>query len=130
MLHGSRNKAVASEVLLLGSLYALEQCGHLLIDAITLIENKRYPTAAGLALLAKEEIGRHGILLDHWRAAGDYVATRDEVILLMDVKGCVVRPVGGEFPIAQQTPQRAHVAVLRPDSRLPGQVALRALRTR
>ena len=54
-------------VLLLGSLYALEQCGLLLTDATALLEQRRYPTAAGIALLAREELGRHQILLDLWR---------------------------------------------------------------
>lgn len=58
---------IAPDVLLLGALYALEQCGLLLNDAIQLVELRRYPTAAGIALLAREELGRHEMLLGFWR---------------------------------------------------------------
>jgi AbiV family abortive infection protein len=57
---------VAPDVLLLGALYALEQCGILLSDAAELVELRRYPTAAGIALRAREELGRHKMLLKFW----------------------------------------------------------------
>ena len=59
--------ALAPNVLLQGSLYALEQCGLRLTDAVALLEQRRYSTAAGIALLAREELGRHKILLGLWR---------------------------------------------------------------
>jgi len=58
---------VAPEHLLRGALFALEQCGQLLTDAVVLAEAGRYPTARGLALLAREEQGRHKLLLERWR---------------------------------------------------------------
>jgi hypothetical protein len=68
------------DVLLLGALYALEQCGLLLTDAVALLEQRRYPTAASIALLAHEELGRHKILLDCWRqSAGGRPLTQGEV---------------------------------------------------
>jgi len=41
-----------------GAHYALEQCGLLLHDAITLFRNKSYATATVLAALAREELGK------------------------------------------------------------------------
>jgi AbiV family abortive infection protein len=58
---------VSLSALLGGALFALEQCGRLLEDAVILFEHSRHSTAAGLALLAREELGRHRILLDFWR---------------------------------------------------------------
>jgi AbiV family abortive infection protein len=58
---------VSPATLLGGALFALEQCGRLLEDAVILFEHSRYATSAGVALLAREELGRHHILLDFWR---------------------------------------------------------------
>jgi AbiV family abortive infection protein len=71
--------SVSPSVLLCGSLFALEQCGRLLEDASILFEQSRHSTAAGLALLAREELGRHKILLDLRRkaAAGEAVTIAD-----------------------------------------------------
>jgi AbiV family abortive infection protein len=41
-----------------GAWYALEQCGHLLNDAVALFDLDRYATAVGLAMLAREEYGK------------------------------------------------------------------------
>jgi AbiV family abortive infection protein len=74
------DEAVPQDVLLLGALYALEQCGLLLNDAAALAERRRYPTAAGIALLAREEMGKHRMLLDLWRkSVGGAAITRKEV---------------------------------------------------
>src|SRR5713101_1274908 len=54
---------VSERYLLEGAWYALEQCGRLLHDAITLYEAGRYATASGIAMLAREELGRARILL-------------------------------------------------------------------
>jgi AbiV family abortive infection protein len=66
--------------LLLGAFYSLEQCGLLLHDAAALTEERRYPTAVAIALLAREELGRHKILLGFWQEAhSGTVITRDRV---------------------------------------------------
>jgi AbiV family abortive infection protein len=60
-------ETVSLNSLLLGGLYALEQSGLLLRDAVILYEHKSYATAIGLALLGREELGLHRLLLDLWR---------------------------------------------------------------
>jgi AbiV family abortive infection protein len=54
------------QAVLLGSVYALQQAGLLLEDAVILFDRGRRATAAGLALFAREEIGRHRILKKVW----------------------------------------------------------------
>jgi AbiV family abortive infection protein len=61
-------KTVSAECLLRGSLHALDHCSALLRDAVVLLRARRYSTAAALALLGREELGRHRILLGMWRA--------------------------------------------------------------
>lgn len=53
-------------VLLQGAWYAMEQAGFLLRAAVTLFDAEQYAPAAGLALLAHEELGKHRILVDRW----------------------------------------------------------------
>jgi AbiV family abortive infection protein len=60
---------VSPDLLLHRAWYALEQCGLLLCHAVVLYEEEGYPTAASLALLAHEELGKFKILLDLWRSA-------------------------------------------------------------
>jgi AbiV family abortive infection protein len=60
---------VSPDALLRGAWFALEQCGLLIEDASILFERQRYATAVGLALLAREELGRHQILFEFWHAA-------------------------------------------------------------
>ena len=63
-----------------GSLGALEQAGILVNDVAALLESKRYPTAAAIALFAREEIGRHRIILDFWRRSiGGACITTEQV---------------------------------------------------
>jgi AbiV family abortive infection protein len=62
---------VSAEFLLHGSIYALEQCGLLLRDAVSLYCNGSYGTAIALAAFAREESGRSRILLDLWCKAID-----------------------------------------------------------
>jgi len=45
----------------------MEQCGILLRDAVILHKNASPVTAVGLAMLAREEMGKARILLDFWR---------------------------------------------------------------
>jgi AbiV family abortive infection protein len=54
---------VSARYLLEGFWYALERCGQLLHDAIDLYDLGRFGTAAGLAMLAREEMGKAKILL-------------------------------------------------------------------
>jgi AbiV family abortive infection protein len=54
--------------LIRGAWYAIEQCGLLLRDAVLLYDNGRAPTAIGLALFAREELGKSQILLELWNA--------------------------------------------------------------
>jgi AbiV family abortive infection protein len=58
---------VSARVLLEGAWYSLEQCSILLRDAVTLHKNASPVTAVGLAMLAREEMGKARILLDFWR---------------------------------------------------------------
>jgi AbiV family abortive infection protein len=58
---------ISDRVLLEGAWFALEQCGVLLRDAVALYERESPVTALGLALLAREEMGKSRILLDVWR---------------------------------------------------------------
>jgi AbiV family abortive infection protein len=60
---------VSADVLLRGAWFALEQAGLLMEDAAVLFGRQRYATAIGLALLAREEVGRHRMLLEFWQAA-------------------------------------------------------------
>jgi AbiV len=60
---------VSPDLLLHGAWYALEQCGLLLRHAVVLYEDGGYSTAASLALLAHEELGKFKIPIDWWRAA-------------------------------------------------------------
>jgi AbiV family abortive infection protein len=58
---------VIAPVLLRGAWYSLEQCGRLLSDAIVLYREKSYSSAVALAMIGREELGKHGMLLDEWR---------------------------------------------------------------
>src|SRR5436190_17444444 len=60
---------VAAPVLLRGAWYSLEQCGHLLSDAVTLYRGKSYSSAVALAMIGREELGKHRMLLEEWRKA-------------------------------------------------------------
>ena len=53
---------VTAQFILVGSIYALEQCGILLRDAVVLYNNKAYSSAVVLAVFAREESGRYRIL--------------------------------------------------------------------
>ncbi len=55
-------KSVTSRYLLEGALYALEQCGLLLRDAISLFRTGSYASAVVLGSFAREELGRAKIL--------------------------------------------------------------------
>lgn len=56
-------------VLLQGAWYALEQCGILLRDAVVLYRTNAYPSAVALAMIGREELGKHRMLLDEWKNA-------------------------------------------------------------
>jgi AbiV family abortive infection protein len=62
---------VAASDLLKGAWYSLEQCGHLLKAAAVLYREKEYSTAVGVAMLAREELGKHRILRDEWKESVD-----------------------------------------------------------
>ena len=64
-----QSPTVAPSTLLEGAWLALEQCGKLLKDAGTLYSVGSYSSAVALAMFAHEELGRHGILIDMWKAA-------------------------------------------------------------
>jgi AbiV family abortive infection protein len=57
---------LAGTDLLHGAVYALEQAGHLLHDAVLLYQKGRYASSVALAVFAKEELGRFEILLEHY----------------------------------------------------------------
>jgi AbiV family abortive infection protein len=73
---------VSARVLLEGMWYCLEQCGILLRDAVTLYERGSRATAVGLAMLAREEMGKARILRDLWREGRP--VTADEVRAALD----------------------------------------------
>src|SRR5271165_691113 len=60
---------VAASDLLKGSWYSLEQCGLLLKSAVALYREKDYSTAVGVAMFAREELGKHRILRARWKSA-------------------------------------------------------------
>ncbi len=62
---------VASSDLLKGSWYSLEQCGRLLKSAAILYREKDYSTAVGVAMFAREELGKHRILREQWKKSVD-----------------------------------------------------------
>jgi len=78
-MSGKTSTPVPLDTLLLGALYALEECGRKLASAAVLAERAHFVDAAGLALMAREEMGRHDILLDLWRqaAGGSIVSVTD-----------------------------------------------------
>src|SRR5438128_9912470 len=57
----SRN--LSAHDLLEGAMYAMEQAGHLLHDAVGLYERGRYSSAVVLGVYAREEMGRAEIFL-------------------------------------------------------------------
>jgi AbiV family abortive infection protein len=73
--------SVSQDALLKGAWYALEQCGSLLRDAATLYSLASSSGAVALAMFAREELGRHDILLKMWEAAqkSGILPTVDEV---------------------------------------------------
>jgi len=62
-----------------GAWYALEQSGRLLHDAIDLYDRGRYGTAAGIALLGREELGKGRLLLQLCGEATRRTVTEAEV---------------------------------------------------
>jgi AbiV family abortive infection protein len=56
--------SVSSAYLMMGAVYALEQCGFLLRDAVGLYHSGSYGSAVALASFAREELERCNILLD------------------------------------------------------------------
>ena len=58
---------VSTASLLQGAWGSLEQCGRLLADAVLLFDHGSHATAAGVALLGREELGRYQLLVGFWR---------------------------------------------------------------
>src|SRR5215471_8995026 len=61
------SRTLTPDDLIHGAWYALEQCGLLLNDAWILLQHARHATAASIAMIAREELGRYEMLLDFWR---------------------------------------------------------------
>jgi AbiV family abortive infection protein len=55
--------------LMKGTVYALEQSGYLLHDALMLFRKKRYSSSVVLSIFSKEEMGRFEILVDNYMKA-------------------------------------------------------------
>jgi AbiV family abortive infection protein len=53
---------VTAQYLLEGAIYAAEQCGHMMRDAVSLYDNGRYSSSIALSAFAREELGRSRIL--------------------------------------------------------------------
>ena len=62
-------RTVSVDVLLRGAWYAIQQAGHLFHHAVILLDAGVHSSAAALALLGREELGRYAILCDLWRKA-------------------------------------------------------------
>ncbi len=76
---------VTTQYLVKGALYALEQCGILLADAVVLINKKSYSSAVVLAAFAREELGRCRILINFF----DAIVKKRQVVTLEDInKAC------------------------------------------
>jgi AbiV family abortive infection protein len=60
---------LTQDTLLEGAWYALEQCGLLLRNAATLYSVGARSSAVALAMFAREELGRHMILIKMWKDA-------------------------------------------------------------
>jgi hypothetical protein len=54
---------MTGQLLLEDAWYALEQCGLLLSDAVMLFEGGRHATASGMAMPAREELGKARLFL-------------------------------------------------------------------
>lgn len=63
-----QSPTVTRSTLLEGAWFAIEQCGRLLKDAATLYSVGSYSSAVALAMFAREELGRHFILIEMWEA--------------------------------------------------------------
>lgn len=64
-----------------GAIYALEQCGLLLVDAVTLIDKKSYSSAVVLAAFAREELGRSEILINFF----DVVVKKGQAVMIEEI---------------------------------------------
>src|SRR5438445_9688520 len=60
----ANSPTVSHDCLLRGAIFALEQCGRLLHDAVALYASGSYATAIALTDLAREELGQYIILCD------------------------------------------------------------------
>lgn len=79
-------EAVTQDFLLKGGWFALRQAGRLMNDAAVLFDAGSYSTAAGLALLSREELAKSRKLFALWMRAhrGEQV-TRDQVVESIDM---------------------------------------------
>ncbi len=75
---------VSARFLLEGFWYSVEQCGRLLHSAVTAYDAGDHSTGAGLALLAREELGKGRILLEMWEQQ-----QTGKVIEIADVKAAL-----------------------------------------
>jgi AbiV family abortive infection protein len=74
-------------VLLKGAWYSLEQCGLLLSDAVFLYRDKRHSIALALAMIGREELGKHRAFIEEWEKAettGKYPTVDDIQALCLD----------------------------------------------
>jgi AbiV family abortive infection protein len=77
---------VSARFLLEGFWHSVEQCGRLLHSAVTVYNAGDYSTGAGLALLAREELGKGRILRGMWEQeqAGKVIEIADVRAALED----------------------------------------------
>jgi AbiV family abortive infection protein len=103
---------VALDSLLRGSWYALDQAGRLLREAVALEDSGAHSTAGGLALLAREELGRYAILRELWGRAlqGGAVPTPAEVRAACE--NHVVKQQRGAFSSVMQAQGDSRLATL------------------
>lgn len=69
---------LTSTAIMQGAWFSLEHCGHLLQDAVLLFRKGHHSTAVGVAMIARDELGKYMELLDLWNhaSAGKLVTTK------------------------------------------------------
>lgn len=76
---------ISPQYLVKGAAYALEQCGLLLIDTVSLANQKSYSSAVVLAAFAREELGRSRILIDFF----DQIVQNNKEVTIEEInKAC------------------------------------------
>jgi len=103
---------VALDTLLRGTWFALEQAGRLLREAVALEDSGAHSTAAGLALLAREELGRYVILRELWGRASQGGAALTAAEVRAACENHVVKQQRGAFSSVMRAQGDSRLATL------------------